>query len=401
MNIKRLNVWAWWLMIGLGYFLLMTLAYHFSVINGEGGLDLPRKFGGGKDSEFYYENIVASFLTGSITNPTGTRFVPMMTAVSEFFGFTSVYLIKSINMLGVFVLLFLLVKLVRAVGNENQIETDNSAMAVLIRFALFPSALIVVGTTMGRDIWIYIFFVLSALFAVKMVQSKMGILYLPLLILAIYGLYIFRGYAGLSVIVGMVLFFVLKYANKYLIFLALIVGAGVFFSWFQIYKEFRAPIVDMTLIDALGYQGGYFSDAEGIKIYQRKGGTYFMEAFNTSNFTIFIWQFLKSYVGNLIGPFAWQARTPNLLLIFVTESVPMIFLIMRVVFEFRKKFVRFLLNNSGAMLLLCQGFSWLTMLALSNKNIGSGMRLKVPLFLFIWVVYYVFLAYQKQSKSVN
>ncbi len=155
----------------------------------------------------------------------------------------------------------------------------------------------------------------------------------------------------------------------------------------------------MTLLDALGYQGGYFSSADGNKVYQRAGGTDFMEAFNVSNFIVFIGQFIKSYVGNLIGPFIWQVRTPMLLMLFILESVPMLFLIWRVVFKFKFRFLQFLMKNNGALMIVCQGFAWFTMLALSNKNIGAGMRLKVPLFLFIWIVYYSYLAYEKKQEA--
>ena len=77
----------------------------------------------------------------------------------------------------------------------------------------------------------------------------------------------------------------------------------------------------------------------------------------------------------------------------------MLFLIWRVVFKFKFRFLQFLMKNNGALMIVCQGFAWFTMLALSNKNIGAGMRLKVPLFLFIWIVYYSYLAYEKKQEA--
>lgn len=399
MNLKQINVWAWWLLVGLEYFLIMTFTYHFSVSQGLEGLDLPRNLGGGKDSEFYFKNITTSFLTGTESNPTGTQFIPMMTAVANYFGFVNVFFMKSINIVGVFLLLFLMIKTLRSIGEINDFDTDMASMSTLVRFALFPSSAIVIGTTLNRDIWIYTFFMFSALFSVKLVKNKKGFLYLPLLILAIYGLYSFRGYAGLSVVAGSLLYFIIKYTNKYLFGVITFAGVILLFGWFQIFKDFEAPIVNMTLLDALGYQGGYFSSADGNKVYQRAGGTDFMEAFNVSNFIVFIGQFIKSYVGNLIGPFIWQVRTPMLLMLFILEYVPMLFLIWRVVFKFKFRFLQFLMKNNGALMIVCQGFAWFTMLALSNKNIGAGMRLKVPLFLFIWIVYYSYLAYEKKQEA--
>ncbi|MBZ6069158.1 hypothetical protein K8375_03230 [Weissella cibaria] len=216
MNLKQINVWAWWLLVGLEYFLIMTFTYHFSVSQGLEGLDLPRNLGGGKDSEFYFKNITTSFLTGTESNPTGTQFIPMMTAVANYFGFVNVFFMKSINIVGVFLLLFLMIKTLRSIGEINDFDTDMASMSTLVRFALFPSSAIVIGTTLNRDIWIYTFFMFSALFSVKLVKNKKGFLYLPLLILAIYGLYSFRGYAGLSVVAGSLLYFIIKYTNKYL-----------------------------------------------------------------------------------------------------------------------------------------------------------------------------------------
>ncbi len=76
----------------------------------------------------------------------------------------------------------------------------------------------------------------------------------------------------------------------------------------------------------------------------------------------------------------------------------MIYLIGRLL---RKKtdFVVFLKINPALTLVVSQVLTWWTMLAITNKNVGTGMRLKVPLFIFIWIVYYFYIGFKKKKDE--
>lgn len=156
------------------------------------------------------------------------------------------------------------------------------------------------------------------------------------------------------------------------------------------------PVVNLSLSDALNYQSGYYRNNNGDIVGQKTGYSDFMGPFNTKNFVVFLVSIIQSYVGNLVGPFPWQLTNLQSIYVFLFESMPMMYLIYRLISK-RRDFITFILSNNQILSLVCQSITWWTMLALSNKNVGTGMRLKVPLFIFIWIIYYFFLESQKKK----
>ncbi|WP_108730982.1 hypothetical protein [Weissella cibaria] len=399
MNLKRpLNVFGWFAIITLEFIGIMLFTYHWSVMVGGEGIALP-DFLGKSDSYVYFDVIERNFLYGSNINHTGTYFVPLMTKVARFWGGADIVAMKSVNMIGAAVMLIAIIATAYSVRVKNA-ERDVVSIKLLLRMAIFPSALIAVSLPFGRDVWIYTFFCLSAFCLVNFVKDGFNILWLPFLYLAITWLIKFRGYAGLSVIVGILLYFAIKYVGRRfskLFFIVLLIGGiGIFFVWFEFFNEWKFPIVDLSLADALNFQSGYYRNAEGEIIAQKTGGSDFMGAYNTTNFAVFLLQVIQSYAGNLVGPFPWQLTNAQSIYVFLFESAPMMYLIYRL-WSKRQAFVEFLFSHNQMLALVCQAFTWWTMLALSNKNVGTGMRLKVPLFIFIWIVYYFFLESQKKK----
>ena len=206
MNLKRpLNVLGWVTIIALEFIGIMLFTYHWSMLVGGEGIALP-DFLGKADSYVYFDIIERNFQYGTNLNHTGTYFVPLMTKVARFWGGADIIAMKSFNMIGAVIMLLAIVATVYSVRVKNA-ERDMVSIKLLLRMAIFPSVLIAVSFPFGRDVWIYTFFCLSAFCLVNFVKNRFGILWLPFLYLAITWLIKFRGYAGLSVIAGILMYF--------------------------------------------------------------------------------------------------------------------------------------------------------------------------------------------------
>ena len=387
-------MWAWGLIVSVEYIIVMMLTYHLSIITNAGGLDLPAKYGGGRDGLYYHQHITESFNSGVISNPTGTSFVPMMTEFSKVLGKVDIFSMKLFNMAGLLIMLIFVMKTMQSIGRNSNVSVEDSISKTMLRIALFPSALMVIAIAFSRDVWISALFVVATYLATKIIRNKWGVVFIPLLIITIEWLSWFRGYAGLSVVVGLCLYGFIRLFGMRRVIIIMPLGILAFYIWFSQFKEYEIPMVNMTLLDAIQYQGGYYK--VGDVTYQRTGGSDFMSAFDAYNFGKFLFQLVQSYVGNFIGPFIWQIGKPNLMILFIFETLPTLYMLYRLLGKSRKVFLKFLSENQAAVLIMCQMFAWWTMMALSNKNTGAGMRLRVPLYLFMWMVYYVFREYEKK-----
>lgn len=399
MTLKRsLNLLGWFSIVLIEFIGIMLFTYHWSVVVGSEGIALP-KYLGRADSFVYFNLIEKNFLYGTDLNHTGTQFVPMMTAVARFWGSTDILAMKSLNMVGAAGMLIGIIATIYSirVGESNK---DIISIKTLLRIAIFPSILMAVSLPFGRDVWIYMFFMSSVFCLVKLIDKQCILIWLPLLYISVTWLMKFRGYAGASVVAGILLYLVVKYisknANKISMFLFCISAIGLFFLWFEFFRDWEVPVVNLSLSDALNYQSGYYRNNNGDIVGQKTGYSDFMGPFNTKNFVVFLVSIIQSYVGNLVGPFPWQLTNLQSIYVFLFESMPMMYLIYRLISK-RRDFITFILSNNQILSLVCQSITWWTMLALSNKNVGTGMRLKVPLFIFIWIIYYFFLESQKKK----
>ena len=131
----------------------------------------------------------------------------------------------------------------------------------------------------------------------------------------------------------------------------------------------------MSLQDALMYRNSAVEGNYG-------GGSQMMITLNQPNFVGFITNYLHSYLGNLLGPLPWHIKGISVMIVFCFETIPMLFML-RVLWKKRV--------NLGAIekYILCQAFTWISLIAITNDNIGTGTRLRVVGWVLIGIVFSV------------
>lgn len=388
------NSVIWSILIILEFLFIMLIAYIVSLKTGGNGLSISGLMGQ-SDSLFYYNQIVQNFEFNTRINSTQTYFVPIMTFLAIIFNTTSVFFLKMLNVLVIIPVIVIINKIIQ-VQNDLEIEDKYEVFSrVLLKISVFPSIILAVSIPFGRDVWIYLLFMLTTLFGVRIVNSSgIKIFNLGLFLISVFFLYHFRSYAGVSVGLGFFLFMLIHNMNKKQIKLLILLSIVLFIAWFVFLGDYNLPLLNMSLKEAISFQSGQKFSETGYYLGQRSGESDFMGGFNTNNIFIFLLQLLETYAGNIIGPFPWQWTNPEMFLIGLVEAVPM-FWILTVIWIDRKKFIRYVVGSPFQKYILIQSFMWWSMLAISNKNIGTGMRLKVPLFLLVWISYYSYLTYKK------
>lgn len=371
------------ILIIVEYFIILIAGYFLSINQGNFGIAVDGLMGQ-NDSFFYYNQISTNLALGTNLNPTGTYFVPMMTFFGNIFHTNSILFLKIFNFIGFILMISTVILLVKQISGNLQ-TTSN----VLKRFVVFPSMILTISIPFGRDGWIYLFFFLSVYFLLKLQNMKTNLIYLVGFGISLYFLFRFREYAGASIILGLFIYFIFRYIKKKARLALLLFLFIIFCLWFEFLSAVKLPVINLSLHDALAFQSGQHLDQSGYLVDQRTGGSDFMGSFNSSNIIFFLLQLIFSYLGNLIGPFVWQLKSIPMLIIAVFEGIPMIVLIFSLLIQHRE-FNDFVNSHPKYIMLLSQSFAWLSMLALTNKNIGTGLRLKIPLFIFMWIVYYGF-----------
>lgn len=378
-------------LIIIEYLIILIIGYFLSLKQGNFGIAVNGLMGQ-NDSFFYYNQILTNLTFGTDLNPTGTYFVPMMTFLGNIFHTESIFLLKIFNFMGFLLMISAVGLLVKQVSDNLQ-----TTVHILKRFVLFPSMMLTISIPFGRDGWIYLFFFLSVYFLLKLQDSRNDLRYLAGFSISLYLLFGFREYAGASIIIGLFIYFAFRYIKKKgILLLSLLV---IFSIWFEFFSSVKLPIIDLSLKDALTFQSGQHLNQSGFLVDQRTGASDFMGSFDSNNIIVFLLQVTFSYLGNLIGPFIWQLKSIPMLIIAVFESIPMIVLIFSLLKQY-KSFNDFLSSHPKYIMLLSQSFAWLSMIALTNKNIGTGLRLKIPVFIFIWIVYYGFKTERNKTNGL-
>lgn len=395
--LSKKNSILWVGLVFVEFFLALFFAYQISMNMGLKGIALPGLLGQ-SDSFFYFNQISGNFLRAFDENKTDTWFVPLMTFIATVIGQVNVFIFKFAGLISFLITLVLIVKTIYIANSDTELDLDKVCAKVMLRIAIFPSALIAIVVPLGRDVWIYLGFMLSIYFGSKIAVRSANITDYILAMLSVYFLYGFRGYAAVSVVLGWLLFYMMGRVSRKQVMINVMVICSVLVIWFTLFSSLKLPFLNLSLKDALLFQSGYVLNNAGEIVAQNNGGSDFMGAFNSSNIIVFVFQLLVSYAGNLVGPFVWQVKSPASLGVFVFESLPMLYVLANV-FKNRQMFKVFLKSNKVASMLIFQSVTWWTMLALSNNNIGTGMRLKIPLYIFIWIVYYLFSEYKNGSPK--
>lgn len=358
----------------LFYYLLATTIFYMLAIYVSGNGVAYQLFGG-DDGAFYWEQAINVFYDLSWIR---TSIYPWIIGkLMQLIGIESVFAIRLFNFIGVILLIHFALKLValqiESVKLTSQVDAirERAYVLALLSFVAYISLFLNITTSIFRDVWIYMLYIAATYLAIRWLFEK-NWTYFLMLLPTIWLLGQFRTYALLSFIIATaswLLFRALK--NQIMILLLALVGLGVVYTFLM---DFQIPIVDQTFRSALQYR------SEGVEIY---GGSSQMGIqLDSSNYIMFLINYFHSYIGNLIGPLPWHVQSVSTLVAFVMEAVPMT-LIVWFIWKHR------MYMSKVQTFILTQAFVWNGMIAVTNDNIGTSLRLRAIAYLLILLVFVV------------
>lgn len=357
----------------LMYFVVTTLIYFVSRHLGSDGVSL-RLFGGGDDGYFYWEQAknVAAGRPAKLTS-----IYPLIIGyLVKFSGVQDVYVIRLFNFFGFAFLIAISYSLLNMVTDslvgfsDPSIKYDARTYLLLL-FLVYPSLQINANLSIYRDIWIYALFLLSTTLSARLIfWNSNRTLYLILLLLSLWLLGAFRNYALLSFLIAMAMHCVYSKLKRPVITIGILLFSLGFYYTFLI--DYTVPIVNMSLRDVLAYRLSFIAE--------HPGGSQMWIRLDQPSFVSFLSSYIYSYVGNLLGPLAWQITGWSTLLVFFVETIPMLGVLW------------FLWKNRSVLskvqrYVLSQGFVWIGFIAISNDNLGAATRLRAVGWIPILIVF--------------
>jgi hypothetical protein len=372
----------------LVYFVITTTIFFISLNLGSEGVTL-RLFGGGDDGLFYWGE--AKKIADGFGDVKLTSIFPLIVGfLIKISGSENAYIIRIFNYFG-FILLtlsssYLIKELLRFEINEVKDLYHNSKLLLLLCYLLYSSLLMSVNLSIVRDIWIYTLYSYLTLISIKVLfNSKNKITNILLLIPLMWLLGEFREYALLSFVLSIAIYYLYNKfrmkLSKFILFLLMLFGI-----YYTLFKGYQVPIVNMTLSDALSYRTSALANYSG--------GSQMWIHLNQPSFPLFLMNYLHSYIGNLLGPLPWQISSFNTLYVFFVETIPMIFIL---VFIWKK---RGLLTDVQKYVLL-HSVIWISLIALSNDNLGTATRLRPVAWILILIIFVTVYSKNKNIKERN
>lgn len=382
-------------LILLMYFSLTTIIFFLSLSEGNMGVTL-RIFGGSDDGYFYWEQAknIASDQDAILT----TIYPLIIGYIIKITGYESVYLIRIFNYIGFIILVTLGLKLLKILfdidRDEYKLKQANHYLPkvlFLITCAVYLSLIMNVTLSIYRDIWIYSSYLASVILSVKLLFQKKNSsspIVLMGLAFSLWLLGSFRGYALLSFVLTILIYFAYKKfskikKNKSFIIMLLI----LFAVYYTLLKDFIVPIVNLSLRDALNYRNFAFEF--------NSGNSQMWIDLDQGNFLVFLFNFIHSYFGNLLGPLPWHIGSASTLLVFLIESLPFLFILL-FLWKNRK------LLSPVQLYILLHAFVWISLIAITNDNIGTATRLRPVAWLLIIIVFvFTYFKYYCKKKVSN
>ena len=361
----------------LFYFALTTIFYYLAIQQGNNGVTF-KILGGGDDGYFYWveakkvavgdEAVLTSvypLMIGYLFKITGIE-SPYLIRFFNFFGFIILYLI-SLQIIKLFQ------KVDQSISRVNSNDNLNSYILLTGCYFLYVSFVMNLNLSIIRDVWIYTVYLLSLMTSIIIMfctrTNKM--LYTFALLPCLWFLGELRGYALVSFILSIIIYLLYRRffkSRKSVVLLLILCSFGFYYTFFI---DLKIYYLNKSLRDALNYRHSAFIDSNGSQMWIQ---------LDQGNFFSFILQYIHSYLGNMIGPLPWHITGMNTFIIFLFESIPMIFILM---FIYSK---RSLLSDPLKYTLL-HAFVWFGLIAITNDNIGTATRLRAVGWIPILIVF--------------
>lgn len=227
------------------------------------------------------------------------------------------------------------------------------------------------------------FMVWSVYFGTKWVISNNIFSFLQFVI-CIFFLYNFRGYAAAAVLLAIFISKILINKSSKSIRSIMYIGLSLFFIWYTFFINFSVPYLNLSLQSAIKYRDGMYLSGDQY-VLLRSGASDFGMPFSASFFPLFIVQYVYSVLVNFAGPFFWQIRSMGTLIGFI-ESVFIVFVMFNYFKTEKWKRKKILSESKVLRILLIQSIIWFGAIGLTNKNLGTAIRLRVPGILFVLII---------------
>lgn len=385
MKRKKLTYLILQLFTLLVYFTMTTVMFFFSMIQGNEGVTFA--LFGGKDDGFFYWEQAQNVANGYPW--IRTSIYPLIAGtLMKVTGIEHVFLIRLFTFLGFILLVWASLNLVKLqFQSENHISSQkniyNAKIFLLISFLCYAS-LQMNNLSIYRDNWIYFLYILSVFLSIKVVfHNKNRGLYCILLFLSLWLLSEFRHYAMVSFLLSIGTYFIFLKARviknpKRLV----VLGSAVFFIYYSFFIDFT--FLDVSLRSALNYR------AESIDI--NSGGSQMSIILDQSNVILFMFNYLHSYIGNLIGPLPWHISGISTLFVFIVETIPMVLIL---IFLWKER----TLLTSIQKYILSHGLLWIGVIGFTNDNLGTAARLRPVGWILILIVFVSVFSKNKSLKN--
>ena len=338
--------------------IFIKIIFYFLIKNNFISLGL----GGGNDSDYYH-----SYALGY--DDVAVNIWPVILRFFNDFGFYSrdgiAYLFLFLNL---FIIPILVAKLSGLKFKDNQKYYLYSFLLCLIYPTLFFYTF-----DIYRDVFIVFSFLIGCLIVKKSLNSSGFISFSFLYLIAILiGLFLLalRPYLGYAFLLALVLWKI-KLTKKRIFILAVIYFISLFFAnYFGFFESLTE------------YREGFENELQG-------GSNLGLDF---SNPTMFLPNFILSILGQLFGLYLVN---PFAILLFIIETIPILFMIFFIVKNIRyvDNFIRFLI-----VFFVLYASVWL----IGNDNLGTAVRLRMYNYLIIYIAFfYILQARIKLNASIK
>ncbi|MGL4690357.1 MAG: hypothetical protein ACRCV1_09965 [Leuconostoc mesenteroides] len=379
----------------LFFYLLQTLIIYFIAKQYGTDGETIQLFGGGDDGAEYWQQIKNNFMYGNVSyiNATKTWYVPLMSFLVQLAGVASPLIVRIANIIALTCMVVGILKIIGLIENELSTELFNVKKKMMLVIFFYPS-LIYLLFSIYRDYWIYMFMVWSVFFGAKWVVSNSVFSFIQFVICTFF-LYHFRGYAAAAVLLAIFISKIIINKSSKSIRNIMYIGLFLFFIWYTFFINFNVPYLDLSLLNAIKYRDGMYLSGDQY-VLLRSGASDFGVPFSANFFPLFIVQYVYSVLVNFAGPFFWQIKSMGTLIGFV-ESI-FIVTVMINYFKIEKWKRQKVLSESKVLrILLIQSIVWFGAIGLTNKNLGTAIRLRVPGILFVLIIVFT-VAYVARKK---
>lgn len=377
---SEVRLYGWFLIVVLK--LIVVVGFHvWSVQVGRQGL-APVVIGG-DDGEFYLYTAESIVQTGQYPEglpniwPIVVGWIMLHTGWGGTLPFKAILFVASIGTAVAGVRLLRLL----ALDLSHRPPGAGAEVTVAGLLLLFPSTVWIASYSIYRDAVIY-FLALAAVLAAYRTFVRKERAYALVFAAVLAVLIAFRWYAALSVGAGVLLWMLLSGGHR----------RG---RWKRRWLAVGVGVVAVAVVVVSGEEGFVIGALSSRDIYDyNQGGSNMGLSYTRSE--IYLWPsiYIYTFITNLIGPLPNQIEGATTLIGFILEVPLLVFVLWRVA---RSPYR----GRPERQLLLSVAFVWFALIAIYNDNVGTGLRLRVIGYQFLFVLAVLDVSMSRAQARVN